>query len=216
MKARKHAFQQGRIYDCNRSSAPDQENLPCDTGGVHIRLVWENPNVLAYQNNLATSYNNLGTWRLDNGDTAGAHKLSQQAVEIGEDLSRKHPDIPEYKKALAGTLGNLALTELFAHHPKEAIAAATRALELDPSQTWIKTNLAHGLLFDGQYAKALAIYTENKDVKLPNQGNQTFAAIVLDDFRQFRAKGITHPDMDKIEKRLRGAMIVPTLQRHGH
>ena len=51
----------------------------------------------------------------------------------------------------------------------------------------------------------MAIYTENKDVKLPDLGNQTFAAAVLDDFQQFRAKGITHPGMDKIEKRLRGA-----------
>lgn len=65
-------------------------------------------------------------------------------------------------------------------------------------------HLAHGYLFDNQYAKALAIYTENKDVKLPHKG-KTFAETVLADFEELQAKGIDHPDMAKIEPLLRGS-----------
>ena len=62
----------------------------------------------------------------------------------------------------------------------------------------IKTNLAHGYLFDNQFEKAKAIYLENKDAKLRDD-EQTFTEEVLDDFRQFRGAGLTHPDMEKIE-----------------
>ncbi len=118
-------------------------------------------------------------------------------------LAREHPEAPAYRNDLAGSYGSLAYTELFARHPQEAIAAAHRGLEVDPTQVWIRTNLAHGYLFDNQYAKALAIYTENQDVKLPD--GRTFAEAVLADFQELRAKGIDHPDMAKIERLLRGA-----------
>lgn len=120
-------------------------------------------------------------------------------------LARAHPEMPEYRSDLAKSFGNLAWLELLDKHPREARAWASRAFELDPSQTWIETNLAHALLFDGQYAKALNLYIKNRAVKLSNQNNKTFAEAVLDDFKQFRAKGIHHADMAKIEKVLRAA-----------
>ena len=87
-----------------------------------------------------------------------------------------------------------------------AIRTANIALEVDPAKTLFKVNLAHGLLFNNQFAKALTLYMKNKDTTLPDQGNMTFEEIVLDDFKQFRKKGITHPDMAKIEKLLRDAV----------
>jgi len=99
---------------------------------------------------------------------------------------------------------NLAWAELFSRHPQEAIAAANRGLGADPNQVAIRTNLAHGYLFDNQYEKALAIYTENKDAKLAD--GRTFAEAVLADFKEFRTKGISHPDMEKIENLLRNPM----------
>jgi tetratricopeptide (TPR) repeat protein len=94
---------------------------------------------------------------------------------------------------------DLGTCQLYNRKPREAIAASLKALELTPQNAaLIKTNLAHGYLFDNQFDKAKAIYLENKDVKLPDSG-QTFSEEVLDDFKEFEKAGVTHPDMEKIK-----------------
>lgn len=137
----------------------------------------------------------------------GSHNTRQSKIDstldLRERLARAHPEVPAYQSDLAGSYGSLAWVELVARRPREAIATASRGLEIDPNRAWIRTNLAHGYLFDNQYAKALAIYTENKDVKLPD--GRTFAEAVLADFKKLRAKGLDHPDMAKIEQLLKGA-----------
>jgi tetratricopeptide (TPR) repeat protein len=63
---------------------------------------------------------------------------------------------------------DLGTCQLYNRKPREAIAASLKALELTPENAvLIKTNLAHGYLFDNQFDKAKAIYLGNKDVKLP-------------------------------------------------
>jgi tetratricopeptide (TPR) repeat protein len=99
---------------------------------------------------------------------------------------------------------DLGTCQLYNRKPREAIAASLKALELTPhNAVLIKTNLAHGYLFDNQFEKAKAIYLENKDAKFGDSG-QTFSNEVLDDFKQFREAGLTHPDMEKIEALLTG------------
>jgi tetratricopeptide (TPR) repeat protein len=94
---------------------------------------------------------------------------------------------------------DLGTCQLYNRKPREAIAASLKALELTPQNAvLIKTNLAHGYLFDNQFDKAKAIYLENKDLKLLDSG-QTFSEEVLDDFKEFEKAGVTHPDMEKIK-----------------
>ena len=64
----------------------------------------------------------------------------------------------------------------------------------------LNTNLAHGYLFSGQYQKAKELYLNYKDKKLAD--GRSFKQAVLDDFKEFRKRGINHPDMKKIEKLL--------------
>jgi Bacterial SH3 domain. len=98
---------------------------------------------------------------------------------------------------------DLGTWQLYNRKPRETIAASLKALELTPQNAvLIKTNLAHGYLFDNQFEKAKAIYLENKDAKLPDE--RTFSRAVLEDFKQFRDAGLTHPDMEKIEALLTG------------
>src|SRR6266540_2815264 len=93
---------------------------------------------------------------------------------------------------------DLGWYQLFNRKPREAIAASLKALELSPDDAVIiKTNLAHGYLFDNQLEKAKAIYLENKGAKLHD--GRTFSQAVLDDFKEFQKAGITHPDMEKIK-----------------
>jgi tetratricopeptide (TPR) repeat protein len=105
---------------------------------------------------------------------------------------------------LAAYYIDLGTCQLYNRKPREAIAASLKALELTPENAvLIKTNLAHGYLFDNQFDKAKAIYLENKAAKLP-YGQQGFSEEVLDDFKQFREAGLTHPDTEKIEALLTG------------
>ena len=93
---------------------------------------------------------------------------------------------------------DLAWYQLFNRNPREAIAASIKSLEWSPDNAvTIKTNLAHGYLFDNQFDKAKAIYLENKDAKLPDE--RTFSQAVLEDFKELEEGGITHPDMEKIK-----------------
>ena len=61
----------------------------------------------------------------------------------------------------------------------------------------IKGNLAHAFLFDNQFDKAKALYLENRDAKIDDE--RTFKQAVLDDFKEFRDAGISHPDVEKIQ-----------------
>jgi hypothetical protein len=51
---------------------------------------------------------------------------------------------------------------------------------------------------DNQFDKANAIYLENKDAKV-GDSDQTFNQVMLDDFKELQAAGITHPEMEKIK-----------------
>jgi tetratricopeptide (TPR) repeat protein len=99
---------------------------------------------------------------------------------------------------------DLGWYQLFNRKPREAIAASLKALELAPDDAIvIKTNLAHGYLFDNQFDKAKTIYLENKNAKL-RDGKRTFSQATLDDFKELQDAGITHPDMEKIKALLTG------------
>jgi hypothetical protein len=57
-----------------------------------------------------------------------------------------------------------------------------------------------------------AIYLENKAAKFRDSG-QTFSNEVLDDFKQFREAGLTHPDVEKIEALLTKTEQSDSVQR---
>ena len=90
--------------------------------------------------------------------------------------------------------------QLFNRKPRASIAASLKALELSPNDSvLIKGNLAHAFLFDNQFDKAKALYLENRDAKIDDE--RTFKQAVLDDFKEFRDAGISHPDVEKIQAR---------------
>ena len=93
---------------------------------------------------------------------------------------------------------DLGSCQLFNRRPREAIAAALKALELDPDNaTMINTVLATGYLFDNQFEKAKTIYLKN--IAAPIQANRSFSEVVLGDFKNLEEAGVTHPDMEKIK-----------------
>jgi thioredoxin-like negative regulator of GroEL len=125
-----------------------------------------------------------------------------KAVEYANKSIQEITDNDAKRKSVQ--YGGLSWYFLFNRQFTEAISSAEAVLALDPSKEWVKTNLAHAYLFSGQFEKAKTIYLENKDRELGGNGQkQTFRQAVLDDFKIFREKDLTHPDVQKIEELLK-------------
>ena len=167
----------------------------------------------------AIAYFNRGNAKDDKGDLEGAIADYNHGIELNPKNSKAyvsraefHAKKKEYDAAVSDTLKAIELDpkngecylslgwyQLFNRKPREAIAASLKALELSPDDAvMIKTNLAHGYLFDNQFDKAKTIYLENKNAKL-RDGKRTFSQGALADFKEFQDAGFTHPDMEKIK-----------------
>jgi len=166
----------------------------------------------------AIAYFNRGNAKDDKGDLEGAIADYDRGIELNPKDSKAyyyraevHAKKKEYDAAVADSLRAIELDpkngeyylslgwyQLCNRKPRESIAASLKALELSPDDAvMIKTNVAHGYLFDNQFDKAKAIYLENKNAKLHD--GRAFSQAVLDDFKEFQDAGITHPDMEKIK-----------------
>jgi len=92
--------------------------------------------------------------------------------------------------------GNYSWYALFASKFKDAENAALKAFETDTTQVWIKTRLAHAMLFQNRYSEALQVYNELKPLK--NTEGKSYVAICLEELDALEKKGITHKDVNKI------------------
>ena len=164
---------------------------------IALELAQDKSNAQA-QRDLSISYTNIGGVKMAQGDLAGARQAYERVLAIRTDLAQDKANA-EAQRDLAGAHGNMSWLELLDRRPKEAVSAALKGLEADPTQVWIKIRLAHGYLFDDQVDKARAIYVENKDVMIRGH---TFAEWVHEDFKLLRENGITQPAMDTIEQLL--------------
>ena len=109
-------------------------------------------------------------------------------------------DNPTDPKTLAGAYVNLAWCALFNQQPNRAIEASEQDLAInsdESTEAMLHTNLAHGYLFTDQYEQALAIYQRYQDIAVGD--GRSFKQAILNDFKEFRQKGLTHADMKKIE-----------------
>jgi tetratricopeptide (TPR) repeat protein len=125
-----------------------------------------------------------GTARAEKGEYPVAARDIQKAIDLNGKVGDYYLD--------------LGSCQLFNRRPREAIAAALKALELDPDNaTMINTVLATGYLFDNQFEKAKAVYLENIAAAIGS--DRSFREVVLDDFKHLEGAGVTHPDMEKIK-----------------
>jgi len=116
-----------------------------------------------------------------------ADSLMAVAMRLMRDSLTSRPD-----DAKAGELGHVLQNQswiaLFAQKPGAAIRAALEALELDPKNFDVLTNLGHGYLFSGQFDKAVETYRayiaqENSAIK-----------VLLADFFDLHEAGIWSKD----------------------
>ena len=147
-----------------------------------------------FHTDIASSLNDLGNATSSLG---GAENVLRAIGHYEEALKIRRQLFPTDSLA-APALGNLAFNRILVAQYAEALRDAREALKLDPSRTWIRTNEAHALLFLGRFEEALAIYSKFKDERI--NPSMSFRDAVLSDFARFKKAGLSHADMEKIEK----------------
>ncbi|PZN82422.1 MAG: hypothetical protein DM484_06390 [Candidatus Methylumidiphilus alinenensis] len=186
------------IFDFEKSFKSNAEYYYNKAITIGEKLVDKHPKEPNYQYNLALSYNDLGESQLENAKQADAQGSFKKVAETYKRLAEEHPERHSFFQNSVDAESKLAWVELLNRNFKAAISTANYAQGLDHERIEIPARLAHGLLFDGQNEAAWAIYKEYKDAKLDN--GQTFANIVLDDFKKLRNNGIINSEMAQIER----------------
>jgi tetratricopeptide (TPR) repeat protein len=173
------------------------------TLAIRERLAAHDPSNAQWQSDLSWSYKQNAQVLFELNRSGEAIAIAKRWVAHEHRRVEKSNDA-QTKESLADAYLGLAWYELFNRRPKEAIDAGRKGLEANPGEllvNTINTNLAHGYLFDGQYAKAQAIYLKYKAQKVTD--GRSFKQAVLDDFKELRKRGIDHPDMKRVERLLR-------------
>ena len=117
--------------------------------------------------------------------------------EAIEQLDKYKDNIKDYPKEKASKLGSLAWYYIFNKEYKNAEEAVLKGLETDSTQTWIKTNLAHALLFQGKVLEAETLYNKLGNTIYDEKEKITYSQTLLDDFEQFEQEKII-PENHKI------------------
>jgi tetratricopeptide (TPR) repeat protein len=85
----------------------------------------------------------------------------------------------------ARALGNLAWDALLGGSVERAREASERAVSLAPDILWLRTNLAHALLFSGRAPEAKDVYIAYKGERIPEKG-KLWEEVIKDDFEELR------------------------------
>ncbi|MEO0585577.1 MAG: tetratricopeptide repeat protein, partial [Bacteroidota bacterium] len=103
---------------------------------------------------------------------------------------------------LAQSQGSLSWYKLFTQDYKGSTKAARRGLALNPQETWIHTNLAHALLFQGKYEAAKAIYIRYAP-DAPYDEESTWGEVFLADLRELEEAGAIPKERMKDVRKIR-------------
>jgi tetratricopeptide (TPR) repeat protein len=134
------------------------------------------------------------------GDYAAAAAAGRENVMLAE-VALAHWLVDN--SALADALGESSWYSLFVRDFRAAETSARRALDLDKNQTWIASNLAHALMFEGRLAEADAIYEAHRGERASQSNNRPWETAVAEDFAKLRNAGLDHPHMDEVLARFK-------------
>jgi len=150
-------------------------------------------NDLQYLSPLSLAYESLY-----NLDKSAQVKVNQNnIINLIDELYKEYANKPEVKITLAEQCGSIAWGLLFRKEYQDAEKVALKGLEIDPSQEWIKTNLAHAYLFQDKIEDAKAVYLGLLD---KTYGGKSFKEILLQDFQDLEKAGVTNTNMEAMRQ----------------
>ncbi|MDQ6723977.1 MAG: tetratricopeptide repeat protein, partial [Thermoproteota archaeon] len=164
----------------------------CFFESFNICEKWVSKSALSYNDELIkTSKNLLICYISKLSDTLVLEKSKKDRFELVEKiLYEESKKDKEVREMLSSYYDIISWYLLFDLKFKEAEQAAKNGLLIEPTNIWIKTNLAHSFLFQGKYEDALKVYLEIKPLK--DAEGKSYAAICLEDLNELEKKGIVN------------------------
>ncbi len=137
-------------------------------------------------------------------DAASALHCQQGDIIFLEPLSLQESKIKPYIEpgTEAVDLGIESWENLVSGNIKQAVILAEKGLALDPDLLWLKMNLAHAYLFNGDYEKAVDIYQANKGKHVFKESFY-FEDMVLEDLDKLENEGLTSEYSEEIRELMR-------------
>jgi len=190
-----------------RSKAKEPEELLREDLEIRRAIMSNQHKNLDAKGDVAFVLQRLASCVFDQRRYAESLQLARERLQLRREFYSELPDAFSSER-LVSALGSMSFYLLFERspdtslpaRPDEVLQLAREALELDPSQSWIRTNQAHGLLFSGRYDEAVEVYTKYSQEK---HGDKTLGHEMLEDFNLLRQAGIEGPDMLRIEALLK-------------
>jgi tetratricopeptide (TPR) repeat protein len=155
-----------------------------------------------WQGDLSIAYNKIADVQAAQGQVTGSLASYRSALAILAALIERDKDNEDWRQDLAYSvqgIGASAYRLLLGREFVAALEAADEAIAVTPDQIWLYTNRAHALMFLGRTEEARALYLRYRGEKNVD-GQNTWEAVVLDDFAELRKAGLASPLMDEIEK----------------
>ena len=152
---------------------------------------------LQAQQELLESYVKIGDAQLSLTNLVPARRAYWRATEKYAAMEKRWPHDERSKVQAASAYGQIAYIDLLFHNAKQALGEATKALILAPDQTWIAVNLVHAYVFNGRVEKAIQLCQRHAK---SNVGGTPFRQVVLEDFKQFDARGLKAPGMGALRQ----------------
>ena len=168
---------------------------------IATRLSAQDPANLQWQRDVAAGQERGAALLAAQNKLSEAAVLQQRGAELLAVVAGKLGTTAARAEA-AAAYGRLSRYLLLQRQPKEAAGAARRGLILDDSQTRLRLNLAHALLYSGQLSDAERVYRENRKTTLP--GEQRFDEQALAELRDFIVKGLVPPELAPVEQWVKG------------
>ena len=141
----------------------------------------DNPQV--YEPNIVSLYFSLVYLYDITSAYSKSYVLTEEMLPIIKGMYEREPE--RNKEDYSITIGSHSFCCMFNKEFTKAEQYAREGLEVDPTQTFIYSNLASSLLFQGKYNDAEKIYKQYK-----TELKDSF----LSDFEQFEAEGIIPPE----------------------
>jgi tetratricopeptide (TPR) repeat protein len=179
--------------------------LFADNVTIFQRMVRAEPANTRWQRDLSVSYHKVGRTLKEQDKLSDALQAYRDSLAIARALVAKDGGNNQWLddwKSTVTSIGGISYLLVLKRDFSKALDAGNQATSLLPKEIWMYSNVAHALMFLGRVQNARSLYLKYRGEKDVQNGN-SWETVILNDFKEMRQAGLTHPLMDEIERRFR-------------